>query len=89
MKVIIQLGLLFPYKYKHFRGEHVLTQAGLVRRNNAVVNTWSDGCVSLPQIQMQNDATEQRVTDLHIIRSNKFSEGLSLSHFLINKAQST
>lgn len=50
---------------------------------------WLACCVSLPQIQMQNNSTEQRVTDLHIFRSNKFSEGLSLSYFLINKAQST
>lgn len=71
-------------KHKHAQSGH--TQAGLVRRNNAVVNSWLDCCVSLPQIQMQN---EQCVTDLHIIRSNKFSEGLSLSYFLINKAQST
>lgn len=47
------------------RVQSALTQAGLVRKNNAVVKTWLDCCVSLPQIQMQN---EQRVTDLHIIR---------------------
>lgn len=64
-------------KYELNRGERFqpgFTQAGLV-------------VLRSPRIQMQNNSTEQRVTEIHIFRSNKFNEGFIF--VLFSNQQST